>query len=79
MPHAESNSAHAPQRLSLCSRAREVQLLKSASSRAPALQQEEPPYRSLRIITRVAPAALEKAHKATKTQHSQKEMIFLKN
>ena len=59
-----SNKAHAPQQLSLRSRAREPQLLSPRAAtaeahvpRARALQQERPPQREARALQRgVAPA-----------------------
>ena len=76
---------HVPQLLSLCSRARERQLLSPRRARARAPQQEEPPqWEASSLQQRVVPTRqnYRKARTAVKTQHSQKYTklkLFLKS
>ena len=79
-PHMlQGNKAHAPQLLSLCSRAHKQKLLKAAHPGAGAPQQEKPLQLEacvLQLERSPCSPQLEEAHAATKTKHSQKYIFF---
>ena len=74
-----SNQAYLPQLLSLCSRARELQLLKPDHPRTHTLQQDKPPQwkaHVLQLETSPHPLQLEKACGAMKIQHGQINKLY---